>query len=75
MAPVWRRGGCQSVKHNNLRIAFINAGLWITLMLFSNIIGFVFGQKSMQQEAVLKGYAEWTADKNGKSIFSWKNCK
>jgi hypothetical protein len=29
----------------------------------------------VQQEAILKGHAEWVADTNGKPQFKWKECK
>jgi hypothetical protein len=43
--------------------------------LASNRIGFVGGIDKVQQEAVLKGHAEWVADANGKAVFKWKECK
>jgi hypothetical protein len=43
--------------------------------LASNRIGFVDGIDKVQQEAVLKGHAEWVADANGKPQFKWKECK
>jgi hypothetical protein len=41
----------------------------------SNRIGFVGGIDKVQQEAVLKGHAEWVADQSGKPVFKWKECK
>jgi len=41
----------------------------------SNYIGFVRGIDKAQQEAVLKGHAEWVADTSGKPQFKWKECK
>jgi len=41
----------------------------------SNRIGVVGGIDKVQQEAVLKGHAEWVADTNGKPQFKWKECK
>jgi hypothetical protein len=41
----------------------------------SNWIGFVGGIDKVQQEAVLKGHAEWVADTSGKPQFKWKECK
>jgi hypothetical protein len=43
--------------------------------LASNRIGFVGGIDKVQQEAVLKGHAEWVADKEGKPQFKWKEAK
>jgi hypothetical protein len=43
--------------------------------LASNRIGFVVGIDKVQQEAVVKGHAEWVADKEGKPQFKWKECK
>jgi hypothetical protein len=41
----------------------------------SNRIGFIEGIDKVQQEAVIKGHAEWVADANGKAVFKWKECK
>jgi len=41
----------------------------------SNYIGFVGGIDKVQQEAVIKGHAEWVADTSGKPQFKWKECK
>jgi hypothetical protein len=41
----------------------------------STRIGFVGGIDKVQQEAVIKGHAEWVADTNGKPQFKWKECK
>jgi hypothetical protein len=41
----------------------------------SNRIGVVGGIDKVQQEAVIKGHAEWVADANGKPQFKWKECK
>jgi hypothetical protein len=43
--------------------------------LASNRIGFVGGIDKVEQEAVLKGHAEWVADASGKPQFKWKECK
>jgi hypothetical protein len=43
--------------------------------LASNRIGFVGGIDKAQQEAVLKGHAEWVADTSGKPQFKWKERK
>ena len=43
--------------------------------LASNRIRFAGGIDKVQQEAVLKGHAEWVADTNGKPQFKWKECK
>jgi hypothetical protein len=43
--------------------------------LASNRIGFVGGIDKVEQEAVLKGHAEWVADKSGKPQFKWKEAK
>jgi len=43
--------------------------------LASNRIGFVGGIDKVEQEAVLKGHAEWVADTSGKPQFKWKECK
>jgi hypothetical protein len=43
--------------------------------LASNRIGFVGGIDKVQQEAVLKGHAEWVADQSGKPVFKWKEAK
>jgi hypothetical protein len=41
----------------------------------SNRIGVVAGVDKVQQEAVIKGHAEWVADKDGKAVFKWKEAK
>jgi hypothetical protein len=41
----------------------------------SNLCGAVSGIDKAQQEAVIKGHAEWVADTNGKAVFKWKECK
>jgi len=41
----------------------------------SNLSGINFGIDKVQQEAVIKGHAEWVADTNGKPQFKWKECK
>ena len=41
----------------------------------SNRIGVVAGVDKVQQEAVIKGHAEWVANKSGKPQFQWKACK
>jgi len=43
--------------------------------IISNIFGFIKGIDKQQQEAVIKGHAEWVADGNGKAVFKWKECK
>jgi hypothetical protein len=43
--------------------------------LASNRIGFVGGIDKVQQEAVIKGHAEWVADQSGKPVFKWKEAK
>jgi hypothetical protein len=47
----------------------------VIAFLASNRIGFVGGIDKVQQEAVIKGHAEWVADANGKAVFKWKECK
>ena len=47
----------------------------IISVLASNRIGFVGGINKVEQEAVVKGHAEWVADTNGKPQFKWKECK
>jgi len=37
--------------------------------------GKFIGAARVQEEAVLKGHAEWVADTNGKPQFKWKECK
>jgi hypothetical protein len=41
----------------------------------SNLSGINAGIDKVQQEAVIKGHAEWVADANGKAVFKWKECK
>ena len=43
--------------------------------MISNITGFVRGVDKVQQEAVIKGHAEWVADADGKAVFKWKEAK
>jgi len=43
--------------------------------IISNAFGFVKGIDNQQQEAVIKGHAEWVANANGKAVFKWKECK
>ena len=33
------------------------------------------GETLMQEEAVIKGLAEWVSDTNGRPQFKWKECK
>jgi hypothetical protein len=49
--------------------------LAIIVFFASNRIGFVGGIDKVEQEAVIKGHAEWVADTNGKPQFKWKECK
>ena len=58
---------------NHLIIPFV--GLVILACTVSNICVFNFGIDKVQQEAVIKGHAEWVADANGKAVFKWKECK
>jgi hypothetical protein len=41
----------------------------------ATLFGLVRGETLMCEEAVLKGHAEWVADKEGKPQFKWKECK
>jgi hypothetical protein len=50
-------------------------GLGIFACTISNLSGINFGIDKVQQEAVIKGHAEWVADTNGKAVFKWKECK
>ncbi len=43
--------------------------------LASSLIGFVGGIDKVEQEAVIKGHAEWVAGQSGKPAFKWKECK
>ena len=45
------------------------------LCVLLNLVGFNRGIDKQQQEAVLKGHAEWVADKSGKPQFKWKEAK
>jgi hypothetical protein len=45
------------------------------LCVLLNVVGFNRGIDKQQQEAVLKGHAEWVADKNGKPQFKWRDSK
>ncbi len=56
-----------------LVISIVSLG--IIAFFASNHIGFVRGIDKVQQEAVIKGHAEWVADANGKPQFKWKECK
>ena len=52
--------------------------LCIIFVIFACMLylcGFNIGIDKAQQEAVLKGHAEWVADTNGKPQFKWKECK
>ena len=49
--------------------------LVLVLSTISKTNGFNDGIDNMQQEAVIKGHAEWVADTNGKPQFKWKECK
>jgi hypothetical protein len=49
--------------------------LVLFLSTISKTIGFNDGIDKVQQEAVLKGHAEWVADTNGKPQFKWKEIK
>lgn len=44
-------------------------------LIFGSMIGWAAGDNHKQQEAVLKGHAEWVADTNGKAEFKWKEIK
>jgi hypothetical protein len=50
-------------------------GLVFLACTVSNLSGVNFGIDKVEQEAVLKGHAEWVADTNGKPQFKWKECK
>ena len=50
-------------------------GLVIFACTVSNLSGINAGIDKVQQEAVIKGHAEWVADANGKAVFKWKECK
>jgi hypothetical protein len=41
----------------------------------SNLCGINTGIDKVQQEAVIKGHAEWVADQSGKPQFKWKESK
>lgn len=45
------------------------------LCVLLNLVGFNRGIDKQQQEAVLKGHAEWVADQSGKPVFKWKETK
>jgi hypothetical protein len=45
------------------------------LCVLLNVVGFNRGIDKQQQEAVLKGHAEWVSDKNGKPQFKWRDSK
>ena len=51
----------------------------VILVLFactvSNLCGINTGIDKVQQEAVIKGHAEWVADQSGKPQFKWKESK
>lgn len=49
--------------------------LIVFICVFLSVVGFNRGIDKQQQEAVLKGHAEWVADQNGKPQFKWKECK
>jgi hypothetical protein len=41
----------------------------------ATLLSLARGETLMQNEAVLKGHAEWVADQSGKPAFKWKECK
>jgi hypothetical protein len=47
----------------------------VFLCVLLNLVGFNRGIDKQQQEAVLKGHAEWVSDQSGKPQFKWKECK
>jgi hypothetical protein len=49
--------------------------LVIVASVVSNVCGFFMGIDNMQKVAVIKGHAEWVADKDGKPQFKWQECK
>jgi hypothetical protein len=49
--------------------------LVLVLSTISKTRGINDGINQVQQEAVLKGHAEWVADQSGKPQFKWKECK
>jgi len=49
--------------------------LILFVCVISNLIGFISGIDKVEQEAVIKGHAEWVADQSGKPAFKWKECK
>jgi hypothetical protein len=49
--------------------------LVLVLSTISKTRGIDLGIDKVQQEAVIKGHAEWVADTNGKPQFKWKECK
>lgn len=49
--------------------------LFILILVFLSITGFVRGTEKLQQEAIRKGHAEWVADSEGRAQFKWKEAK
>jgi hypothetical protein len=49
--------------------------VFLFVCVISNLIGFSDGIDKVEQEAVLKGHAEWVADSKGQAVFKWKECK
>lgn len=45
------------------------------LLLGGVIVGEHHGEKTIREEAVQKGHAEWVADTSGKPKFRWKESK
>jgi hypothetical protein len=63
------------MKNNLPLIISLVAAVIIGCFALIKQIGFVGGIDKVQQEAVIKGHAEWVADTIGKPQFKWKECK
>jgi hypothetical protein len=47
----------------------------VICVVVATLLSLARGETLMQNEAVLKGHAEWVADTSGKPQFKWRECK
>jgi len=59
---------------NDWLFVYIIFGMIIILILWVGTVekGIALGKKSLQIDAIEKGYGEWVVDKDGSAEFQWK---
>lgn len=63
------------MKDNLLVLVALGLVVFAVGCATGNVIGESVGQLHVQQEAVLKGHAEWKPDDKGRPVFTWKESK